>query len=123
MPAKYILSKAVVGISNADQQITTLPLGATVEVATWPHRVGTVQALWQGQSLTLLLQDLEQNGTLGEQGQAQTLAVFSPGSNGNSLGSESGYFSQGIPPDQTWKTQGLVLPTLRLIQEMPLGSE
>jgi hypothetical protein len=68
MPAKYILSKAVVGISNADQQITTLPLGATVEVATWPLRVGTVQALWEGQSLTLLLQDLQQSGTLVEQG-------------------------------------------------------
>jgi hypothetical protein len=69
MRAKYILSNAVVGISNADQQITTLPLGATVEVATWPLRVGPVQALWQGQSLTLLLQDLEQSGMLQEQGQ------------------------------------------------------
>jgi hypothetical protein len=70
MRQKYILSKAVTGISNADQQITTLPLGATVEVATWPLRVGTVQALWQGQSLTMLLQDLQQSATLLEQGQA-----------------------------------------------------
>jgi hypothetical protein len=69
MRAKYILSKAVVGISNADQQIMTLPLGATVEVASWPHRVGTVQASWQGQSLTVLLQDLQQGGTLQERGQ------------------------------------------------------
>jgi hypothetical protein len=71
MGQKYILSKAVVGISNADQQITTLPLGATVEVATWPLRVGTVQAMWQGQSLTLLLHDLQQSGALQEQGQGQ----------------------------------------------------
>jgi hypothetical protein len=69
MRAEFILSKAVVGISNADQQITTLPPGAIVEVATWPLRVGTVQALWQGQSLTLLLQDLEQSGTFQEQEQ------------------------------------------------------
>jgi hypothetical protein len=69
MRRKFILSKAVVGISNADQQITTLPPGATVEVATWPLRVGTVQALWQGQSLTILMHDLEQNGKLQEQEQ------------------------------------------------------
>jgi hypothetical protein len=67
MRAKYILAKAVVGISNADQQITTLPLGAIVEVSTWPRRVGTVQAFWQGQSVTLLWQDLEQSGALQEQ--------------------------------------------------------
>lgn len=66
MPAKYILSKAVFGISNADHQITTLPAGAVVEVATWPARIGTVTAVWQGQSITLLLQDVQQNGILQE---------------------------------------------------------
>jgi len=61
MRAKYVLSKAVVGISNADHQITTVPAGAILEVATRPRRVGTVTALWEGQSLTVLWQDLEQS--------------------------------------------------------------
>ena len=67
MRSRYILTKTVVGISNADQQITTLPVGATVEVASWPRRLGPVNILWQGQSITVLLQDLEDSGTLQEE--------------------------------------------------------
>lgn len=67
---QYILFKPIHGISKHDQQIATIPAGAFLVVVLRPSRVGVAEALWEGQSITVLYQDVESNGRLVPQAEA-----------------------------------------------------
>jgi hypothetical protein len=63
--ATYTLFQAVVGFCTRDRVVTTLPIGAELKVM-HPFRSGMVDVLWEGRPVAAFVQDLETNGTVGE---------------------------------------------------------
>jgi len=63
--AKYTLFKPVVGFCRRDRAITTIPIGADIQVL-HPFRSGMVDVFWEGHPVAVFVQDLEASGTVGE---------------------------------------------------------
>ena len=64
MKERFTLFRTVYGISKCDQQIAFIPAGVLIELMVGPTRVGVAEAVWEGQSITVLFQDVESNGRL-----------------------------------------------------------
>jgi hypothetical protein len=63
--AKYTLFKRVFGFCRRDRAITTLPIGAEIQVL-HPLRSGMVDVLWEGRPVAVFVQDLEASGTVAD---------------------------------------------------------
>jgi hypothetical protein len=63
----YKLHQEMVGVSrfaDGHMQIVTLPVGAVLEVATLTLQSGLVDAKWEGEAVSVFVQDLKEHGTL-----------------------------------------------------------
>ena len=63
----YKLHQEMVGVSrfaDGHMQIVTLPAGVVLDVAKIKLQSGLVDATWEGQNVSVFVQDLKERGTL-----------------------------------------------------------